>query len=101
MILVKSTIMHMLVSNNPKEANMTDHERLLTKNEVARRWNCSKRTLDRLRVNGILPWLDLSNGRGGKPLVRFRISDIQAYEGRNRMAPLEKGVRENVRPGQL
>jgi hypothetical protein len=80
---------------------MTDQDRLLTKNEVATRWNCSKRTLDRLRLDGKLPWLDLTNGRGAKPLIRFRQKDILAYESATRMDPFAKEVPRNVCPEDL
>ncbi len=72
-----------------------NQEKLLTKNDVARRWNCSNRTVDRLRLHGRLPWLDLTGGRGGKPLVRFREVDVLAYETSTRMAPLEEEVGQN------
>jgi len=75
---------------------MTDRAQLLTKDQVAKRWLCSKRTLDRLRLDGKLPWLDLTNGRGCKPLIRFREADILAYEEATRMAPLEKEVGRNA-----
>ena len=74
---------------------MTQQDQLLTKDQVAKRWNCSKRTVDRIRREGNLPWMDLSHGRGAKPLVRFREEDVQAYETVTRMAPFEQGVREN------
>ena len=67
------------------------HDVLLTRNDLSSRWGVTVKTVDRLRRRGLLPWLDLSNGKGGKPLVRFRISDIEAFETRNRVAPLEGG----------
>jgi|GEM_PF-949507 len=74
---------------------MTDQDRLLTKNEVATRWKCSKRTLDRLRLDGKLPWLDLTQGAGAKPLVRFKAADIEFYENHTRMGPFEGERKEN------
>lgn len=62
---------------------------LLSRAELAQRWGVTAKTIDRLRKSGRLPWLDLTNGRGGKPLVRFREGDIQAYETLARMAPFE------------
>lgn len=70
-------------------------ERLITKSELAKRWNCSKRTVDRIRRDGKLPWMDLSHGRGAKALVRFLLQDVLAYEGKNRLAPFEPEVRQN------
>jgi hypothetical protein len=56
--------------------------KLLTRVELAKRWATSERTVDRKRMLGLLPWLDLSGGRGKRPLVRFRLADIEAYEER-------------------
>jgi hypothetical protein len=58
---------------------------LLTREAVAARWSVSVRMVDRLRQDGFLPWVDLRIGRGGKPVVRFLIADIEAYEQRARM----------------
>ena len=55
---------------------------LLTRNDLAKRWSVSKRTIDRLRKYGMVPWTDLSKGRGGKAIVRFRLGDIELYEER-------------------
>jgi len=63
---------------------------------LALRWGVNAKTIDRLRKAGRLPWLDLTNGRGGKPLVRFREADVRAYETLTRMAPLEKEVGRNA-----
>lgn len=61
-------------------------EQLISREKLAQRWGCSTRTVDRLRVNGLLPWTDLVGGRGQRPLVRFRMVDIEAYEERFRQA---------------
>jgi hypothetical protein len=29
---------------------------------------------------GLLPWIDLAQGRGGRPQIRFRLQDIEAFE---------------------
>jgi hypothetical protein len=63
---------------------------LLTRNDLSGRWGVTVKTVDRLRRRGLLPWLDLSGGQGGKSLVRFLLSDIEAFEARNRMAPRAK-----------
>jgi len=72
-----------------------DKQHLISRSQLAERWGVNSKTLDRLRKTGRLPWLDLTNGRGGKPLVRFREEDVQAYETVTRMAPFEQGVRHN------
>ncbi len=58
---------------------------LLTREAIAARWSVSLRTVDRLRQNGHLPWVDLNGGRGRKPLVRFCLEDVESYEQRARM----------------
>jgi hypothetical protein len=60
---------------------------MISRQKLAERWGCSCRTIDRLRVNGLIPWVDLVAGRGNKPLVRFRLEDVQAYEQRFRQCP--------------
>jgi hypothetical protein len=51
---------------------------LLTKKEVMARLKVCRRTVDRMRKKGQLPYLDLATGR--KPLVRFKVADIVALE---------------------
>lgn len=68
---------------------MATKERL-SRSELADRWGVTTKTVDRLRVAGILPWVDLAAGRGAKPLVRFLLADIIDYEVGNRKAPFEK-----------
>lgn len=51
---------------------------LLTKDEAMERLKISKRHLDRLRAQGLLPWVNLAVGP--KPLVRFRAEDIAEFE---------------------
>lgn len=59
----------------------------LTRVDLANRWNSSVRTVDRLRQRGLLPWVDLSAGRGGRPIVRFTLTDIEEYERAMRQNP--------------
>ncbi len=61
----------------------------LTREDLAKRWNASTRTVDRLRQHGLIPWVDLSAGRGARPLVRFRLADVEDYEKAMRQAPGE------------
>ncbi|AFM23711.1 hypothetical protein Desti_0993 [Desulfomonile tiedjei DSM 6799] len=57
--------------------------------KLAERWGVSPRTIDRMRIDGRLPWLDLSGGKGARPIVRFKLSDILAYEEKFRQAPCD------------
>lgn len=59
---------------------------LLTRQQLSKRWGISPRTVDRWRSLGELPWIDLCQGRGRRPIVRFRVEDIGKIEGKNRMA---------------
>jgi hypothetical protein len=52
----------------------------ITRLDLAKRWQTSTRTIDRKRRLGLLPWVDLAGGAGGRPIVRFRLSDIEDYE---------------------
>jgi hypothetical protein len=63
--------------------------------DLARRWNCSTRKVDRLRKEGLLAWVDLSQGRGGRPCVRFNIEDVEAFERQARLC-LKRGSKEEV-----
>jgi hypothetical protein len=67
----------------------------LSRDQLAERWGISPRTVDRMRMDGRIPWLDLSGGKGNRPLVRFKLDDILAYEERFRQCPadLRKGGR--------
>ena len=67
---------------------------LLTRKTLEERWQVSGRTIDRMRASGVLAWFDLSGGRGGKPIVRFKQEDIEAYEMKFRMAPMETKLKE-------
>ena len=65
-----------------------------TRNKLAERWEVSGRTIDRIRQSGRLPWVDFTGGQAKKPIVRFRLEDIAAYELKFRMAPLENITKE-------
>jgi hypothetical protein len=59
----------------------------LDEDELADRWKISVRTLQRARYTktGILvPWIKI-----GKSLVRYRLSDVIAYEEANLISPEE------------
>ena len=58
---------------------------MITSFDLAKRWKCSIRKVDRIRKDGLLAWIDLSQGRGGRPCVRFRLEDVEAYERRARL----------------
>jgi hypothetical protein len=57
---------------------------LLTRHSLATRWAVATRTVDRLRQTGRLPWIDIADGVGARPVVRFRMEDIQNYEEKTR-----------------
>lgn len=65
-------------AKDSREINM----KLITRSELAKRWCTSERTVDRRRKDGLIPWLDIAGGRGKRPLVRFRLEDIEDYEMR-------------------
>lgn len=69
------------------------NESLISRQQLAARWACSCRTVDRLRVHGLIPWVDLVAGRGNKPLVRFKLQDVLDYEQRFRQCPADLGAR--------
>ena len=53
---------------------------LLTRHDLAKRWTTSLRTIDRRKKLGLLRWIDLSGGIGSRPMIRFRLSDVEEYE---------------------
>lgn len=61
----------------------------LTRCDLAKRWNGSTRKVDKVRKEGLLAWVDLSQGRGGRPCVRFNLEDVEAFERRARLCPVE------------
>jgi hypothetical protein len=38
--------------------------------------------VDRRKKYGLLPWIDLSGGIGSRPMIRFRLTDIEEYEAK-------------------
>lgn len=60
---------------------------MITRFDLAERWKCSTRKVDRVREQGLLAWVDLSQGRGGRPCVRFRLEDVEEYERQARLYP--------------
>lgn len=60
---------------------------MLTRNELAKRWSTTPRTIDRRRALGLLPWVDLARGRGKRPQIRFRVEDVEEYERKATMKP--------------
>jgi hypothetical protein len=59
------------------EAKMSEY---FSRVKLAARWGVSVKTLDRLRESGRLPWVDVSAGRGKRPLVRFMLADVERFE---------------------
>ena len=37
---------------------------MITRFDLAKRWKCSTRKVDRMREQGLLAWVDLTQGRG-------------------------------------
>lgn len=66
--------------------------KLLTRQELAERWATSIRTIDRRRKFGLIRWVDLSGGVGSRPMVRFRLSDVEHYENQMNMKPSSLGA---------
>lgn len=54
--------------------------RLLTTDDVTRRWACHRATVDRYRKAGLLRAVHV--GHSGR-LIRFRLEDIEAFEAAN------------------
>jgi hypothetical protein len=49
--------------------------KLIAPADLAMRWKCSKRTIAKIRRNGLLPYVSLN-----KRLFRFRLDDIEDIE---------------------
>jgi hypothetical protein len=58
----------------------------LSRRELAERWKVSHKTIDRLRFAGKLSWVNLASHSGKKPLVRFKVEDVEAFERAMRCA---------------
>lgn len=54
--------------------------KLLTRHELSERWGISIGTIDRQRKLGLIQWIDLAGGKGSRPIVRFKLSEIEHYE---------------------
>ena len=67
----------------------------VNRQQLAERWQCSVRKIDRLRNLGLLSWVDLTAGQGKRPLVRFRCEDVTAFENSSTMNP--RAAREVVK----
>jgi hypothetical protein len=65
---------------------------MLTRNGLAERWKTTPRTIDRRRALGLLPWIDLTQGTGKRPQIRFRLEDVEEYEHRARLCPKEEAA---------
>ena len=63
---------------------------MLTRNNLAKRWDTTPRTIDRRRALGLLPWVDLARGTGKRPQIRFRLEDVEEYERHARLCPEER-----------
>jgi hypothetical protein len=73
-------LMKVPINFNNLRGQVITMERHFTREQLARRWSVSVRTIDRLRQRGQLPWIDLSGGTGARPVVRFKLSEIEDYE---------------------
>lgn len=62
---------------------MEQYENLLTRDQLATRWSCSVRKIDRMKKYGLIPWIDISGGIGTRPTVRFPVTLIEEFETRN------------------
>ena len=58
---------------------MTD-QTLFTRSELAERWACSTKTIDRLKRMGRLAWINISGRRGRRALIRFPLNGIEKFE---------------------
>jgi hypothetical protein len=68
---------------------------MLTRQDLAKRWATTPRTIDRRRKDGLLPWVDLAAGTGRKPQVRFMLADVEEFESRYRLR-LTTGQNETI-----
>jgi hypothetical protein len=65
-----------------------------TRETLAARWGVGERTIDRLRLAGKLPWINISP-RASRPIVRFLAQDVHRFEAGQRIAPAaasEEGI---------
>ena len=60
---------------------------LLTKSDLARRWQTTTRNIDRLVARGRIAKISL-----GPRFVRFRVSDVEAAEKQHRSKTIMEGL---------
>lgn len=72
---------------------------MLTRKELAKRWRTTTRTIDRRCRMGLLAWIDLTRGKGKRPQIRFLLSDVEQYENRCRLHPVEKADESQAQQG--
>ena len=70
--------------NRPRDHREATEKIMYTRRQLAKRWECNERTVDRMREQGLIPWVDLSQGRGPRARVRFLLRDIEEIEKKNR-----------------
>jgi hypothetical protein len=58
-----------------------NEEALVTRKQTARQLKITERTVDKLRRLGVLPWIDLTMGKTGRPIIRFQQTDIERLKG--------------------
>ena len=56
----------------------------LTKKQLAERWACCERTVEKIVGDGLLAVLDINSGRGTKRTLRFSLNDVRSFEAHNR-----------------
>ena len=71
---------------------------LLTRNDLAKRWSTTPRTIDRRRAMGLLPWVDLARGQGKRPQIRFRLVDVEEYEWLGFLSPGREAADGRIDP---
>lgn len=69
---------------------------MLTRHQLAQRWGTTTRTIDRRCRQGLLPWIDLTRGRGNRPQVRFLLEDVEEFERQARLCPGGEAMASNA-----
>lgn len=67
-------------TNHPFENHERSHRRFLLEQELAERWSKSRRTLQRMRVDGSGPAYHRIGGS-----ILYKIEDIEAFEAASRV----------------
>lgn len=70
----------MTKDNWVKQEKIDQNQAWFKRAQVAARWGCSVRKIDRLREKGLLKWIDLTGKQGRKPVVRFSLDQILEFE---------------------